>query len=98
MPWGQLTASSARTKGDPPSISRNLRLLPPALLSQTEATACRQSGGAAPYLSPFPPPPSLALPCVSKAGIPLSEAPDNPAGKKKDNWGIWVLFLFFCFF
>lgn len=44
--------------------------------------------GGSPLSFPSSPPHFLALLCVSKAGTPLSRAPDHPAGEKKDNWAI----------
>lgn len=81
-PGGSSQPPPAWTAGVPPT-------LPPGPASpsfaQDGSQAAGESRGQSPHPSSFPPPQSLALLCVRKAGTPLSGAPDPPAGKKKDN-------------
>lgn len=97
-PGGSSQLPPAWTAGVPPTLP-----LGPASPSfaQDGSQAAGEFRGQPPHPSSFPPPQSLALLCVRKAGTPLSGAPDPPAGKKKDNLEIslkkerliWYVFL-----
>lgn len=86
LPWRQNSRSwGPGGSSQPPSHFPGPAGLPPALL-RTEARLQVSPGSpVSPSLHP------VFVTVLSKAATPLSGAPDHPAGKKKDNWGICCL-------